>query len=185
MMLVENRDKPGIALDSLVLTGLFFAASVAGLLLLPVATQSGPASAGWWTQPWLMPSIFLAIMAIANGLSLLKACRDYYAVPRHRDDTRAAVLAILGWFRPLEFYVYFLAYIFVLGRIGYFLSTLVFLLGLCLRTGLTSVRWLTRALLAAVALTAIFRWGLGVWFPPADLYELLPDGLRKVMTARF
>jgi hypothetical protein len=171
--------------ESLALTAVFAAVSFGLLLLLPVATRSGPASAGWWTQPWLMPGIALGLLAAANAISLWRALADLRASPPRPDEIGGALSAMRGWLRPLEFFVYFFAYILALGRAGYFLSTLVFIQFLLWRTGLRSPRWIVAGLGAALAMTVVFRWGLGIWVPTADLYGLLPDAPRKFLTTWF
>lgn len=168
--------------ESLALTAVFAAVSLSLLALVPFATRSGPDSAGWWTQPWLMPGVVLAILCAANAVSLAAAVADLRRNPPSAQERASAVAAIAGWLRPLEYFAYFFAYILALGRIGYLLSTLAFIQLLLFRNGLRSPSWIVAGFGAALAMTAIFRWGLGVWVPTADLYGLFPDAIRKSMT---
>ncbi len=165
--------------ESLALNGVFAALSVGLLIALPVATRSGPETAGWWTQPWLMPGAVLAILVSANIVTLARSVRDLLANPPSGSERKLALSAMAGWLRPLEYFVYFFAYILVLGRLGYFLSTLTFIQFLLYRNGLRSGRWILAGCAAALAMTAVFRWGLGIWVPTPDLYGLLPEALRK------
>lgn len=167
--------------EVLALSAAFTAAAAAALLLLPVATRPGAPGSGWWTAPALMPGLALAILLLANLAALVRAAAALRRPPLSSAETRAALRAMADWLRPLEFFLYFGLYIWALGRIGYFLATALFLLGLLLRAGLRSPRWLLAGLLTALALTAIFRWGLGIWVPPADLYGLFPPGVRKLL----
>ncbi len=171
--------------ESLALNGVFAAVSFFLLFLLPVATDTGPANSGWWTQPWLMPSATLAILCLANLITLARGWIQLRSSPPQAAETGEAWAAIRGWFRPLEFFLYFLAYIWLLGRIGYFFSTLLFIQFLLVRTGLRSLRWILAGFGAALVMTVVFRWGLGIWVPTADIYALLPDAARKFMTKWF
>jgi hypothetical protein len=155
------------------------------LVLLPFQTRSGPASAGWWTQPWTLPAILLGTLFFANGFSLLKDFAALRKVAATHDEVEEAKSEMRGWFRPLEYFVYFLCYLYVLAYLGYFLSTALFIQWLLFRTGLRSTGWRLAGLLAAVVLTMIFRWGLGIWVPTAELYDFFPDAIRKILTRWF
>ena len=69
--------------------------------------------------------------------------------------------------------------------VGYFLSSLMFIIGLSLRVGLRSRKWMLAGLLFAIALIAMFRWALGVWVPPATLYDLFPKDIRIFLMRNF
>ena len=171
--------------ESFALNGVFAAISLVLLALLPVATHPGPASSGWWTQPRLVPGIALTILLLANLATLLRAWRELKANPPSASEKDEALSAIRGWLRPVEFFAYFLGYIWLLGRAGYFLSTLLFIQFLLLRTGLRSRGWVLAGFGAALMMTVVFRWGLGIWVPTADVYALLPEAARKLATKWF
>jgi Tripartite tricarboxylate transporter TctB family len=180
----EQQDNAN-RVETFALTAIFAAVSVMLSILLPGQTRSGPENAGWWTQPWLMPSIALSVLVIANVISLL---RD--GVNLRRDlpspaEKAEALRQVYGWFRPLEFFAYFMGYLGLLGYLGYFLSTTLFLQFLLYRVGLRTTAWRLKGLLAAIVMTAIFRWGLGVWVPTAELYDFFPDAVRKFLTRWF
>lgn len=171
--------------ETLVLTTVFTVVTATLYALLPAQTRSGPESAGWWTQPWLMPTILLSVLLLANTIALLKDVVHLRKQPSTADEREDARAEIAGWFRPLEFFLYFLAYLWSLGQLGYFLSTAVFIQFLLYRVKLRTLHWRVMGLLAAIALTAVFRWGLGVWVPTAALYDLFPDLVRKFLTRWF
>jgi hypothetical protein len=171
--------------ETLALTSVFTVVTAALFFLLPLQTKSGPESAGWWTQPWLMPTILLSILLLANLVSLLKDLAGFRKMPPSAKEKTEAKTEILGWFRPLEFFAYFLGYLWSLAYLGYFLSTALFIQFLLYRVNLRTTRWRVMGLLAALALTAIFRWGLGIWVPTASLYDLFPDVVRKFLTRWF
>jgi len=158
-----------------------FIASAILLLLIPVATDTGPPDQGWWTQPALMPSIALSIMVISAAYLLGQHLYQLRKDSSLNSTNRLVSRELLEWLRPLEYFIYYYGYIQLLGYIGYFLASLVFIVVLCLRTGLRSGRWMFIALLSALALLALFRWGLNVWMPISDLYGLLPDGIREML----
>ncbi len=182
---VSNSSYAANRVETLALTTVFTVATALLFFLLPVQTRSGPETAGWWTQPWLMPTILLSILLIANVVSLLKDIVGIRKRPATVEETDDAKFEIIGWFRPLEFFVYFLGYLWSLAYLGYFLSTAVFIQFLLYRVKLRSTHWRVMGLLSALALTAIFRWGLGIWVPTAELYDLFPDVTRKFLTRWF
>jgi len=158
-----------------------FIASAILLLLIPVATDTGPPDQGWWTQPALMPSIALSVMVISAAYLLGQHIYHLRKDATLRSKNRSVFRELLEWLRPFEYFIYYFGYIKLLGYIGYFFASLVFIIVLCLRTGLRSGKWMFIALLSALALVALFRWGLSVWMPISDLYDLLPDGIREVL----
>jgi hypothetical protein len=171
--------------ETLALTAIFAGVATLLLLLLPVQTRSGPASSGWWTQPWLMPGIALSALFVANMVSLISDIVRLRRDPPGEQEKAEAWSEVLGWFRPLEFFAYFLGYLASLAYLGYFLSTALFIQFILYRVKLRTARWRLLGLLAALALTMIFRWGLGIWVPNAELYDLFPDAVRKFLTRWF
>lgn len=183
-MEAEHQDNAN-RVETFALTAIFAVISITLLGLIPAQTRSGPESAGWWTQPWLMPSIALSILVLANVISLLRDGAHLRRVPPSPSEKTEALHQAYGWFRPLEFFAYFMGYLGLLGYLGYFLSTAIFLQFLLYRVGLRTAKWRVMGLLAALCMTAIFRWGLGVWVPTAELYDLFPDAARKFLTRWF
>ncbi|MEZ4608488.1 MAG: tripartite tricarboxylate transporter TctB family protein [Deinococcales bacterium] len=157
------------------------------LILMPLATKRAPKNQGWWTEPALMPSLALALMALASVYLLIQGMYQLRKFPPDQFvGSRSALLKeLFQWLRPLEFFLYFIIYIWLLGLVGYFLSSFIFIAGLCFRVGLRNLRWLGVALLISLALIALFRWGLKVWIPPADLYELFPRPIRIFLMRNF
>lgn len=87
--------------------------------------------------------------------------------------------------RPLEYLAYFSIHLFALQHLGYFPATLIFILGLLVRSGLRSPRWLLVGTLTSVALVLIFRVGLGVWMPAPAVYDLFPNAMRMALIRWF
>jgi hypothetical protein len=169
--------------ETLVLTLVFAVVSCGLFLLLPWQTKTGPDNSGWWTQPWLMPAMTLGVLALANLESLRRAFLQARAPTQtEKDDARRE---IKGWFVPLEYFIYFMGYLFSLKYLGYFLSTALFIQLLLWRVGLRDTKWRMAGLGAALVMTMIFRWGLGIWVPTAELYDVFPDEMRKFLTRWF
>jgi len=169
-------------------TGIFLGfmavVSITLLLLTPFATKPGPSNQGWWTQPALMPTFSLILFAAAANYLFLQ---HLWTVRKNGlQQERSAVLKELTqWVLPLEYFVYYLIYIWLLGLVGYFLSSAIFAIGVSLRVGLRSGRWVLTAILFALALTALFRWGLHIWFPKVALFELFPKEPRIFLSRNF
>lgn len=184
-LVMSDQSSGANRVETLALTTIFTVVTGGLLLALPWQTRSGPDSSGWWTQPWLMPLIALLILFLANVTSLAKDLLAMRRAPASGAEKQAALTEVFGWFRPLEFFAYFLLYLGSLKYLGYFLSTALFIQLILYRVKLRSSEWRIRGLLAALALTAIFRWGLGIWVPTAELYDLFPDAARKFLTRWF
>jgi len=161
---------------------------VSGLILLtliPVATKPAPNGQGWWTEPKLMPAISLVLWVIpAIYLTL-----NYFAKLRsgaiEKTDQTVLNQELFQWLKPLEFFVYYVIYIVLLGWVGYFLSSLIFVLGLSWRVGLRGRRWRIIALVTSLALILIFRWGLRVWIDSPLLFDLFPREIRLFLSRYF
>ena len=148
----------------------------AGLALMPYQTGTSPGDEGWFTQPWLMPLLTLGLL---TAVSLIYTVRLW----RNRKNSNAALAggALAGelwmWLRSAEFFLWYVAYIVALGVVGYGFSTFVFIAGLGFRIGLRQPKWLLAALAATLGMTLLFRLGLEIWVPPADLYNILPKSV--------
>ena len=170
-------------------TGIFytfmFVFGVAFLLLIPVETRPGPQGQGWWTQPVLMPTISLWLVALPATYLFVRYIQRLRANNALKPAQSEVNSELIQWVRPLEFFVYYILYIWLLGIVGYFLASLFFIAGLCLRVGLRSSRWMLTSVLFAFALVAMFRWSLEVWVPPAELYDLFPKDIRIFLMRNF
>jgi len=166
--------------------GFMFLVGLAFLLLVPVLTERGPADQGWWTQPAFMPRLSLILIA----LTATYLCFQHFRANRSNklEETKGETTLkseLIQWIKPLEYFIYYIGYIWLLDLIGYFLSSLIFILLLAWRVGLRSPRWMLAGFLFAVSLVAAFRWALGVWVPPAELYELFPKDMRIFLMNNF
>ncbi|MGL4281024.1 MAG: tripartite tricarboxylate transporter TctB family protein [Albidovulum sp.] len=172
-------------LESLLLNLIFAAVSAVLLGLLFVATKQGSANAGWWTRPALAPGVALALLLLANFLSLFRALSELRAAPATAEEWADARAKVMGWLRPFEFLAYFAAYLWAIHGIGYVGATLAFVLWLLFRVGLRTPAWLLVGVALVAALVLIFRIGLGVWMPAPPLYDLFPEGVREILIRWF
>ena len=167
-----------------VLYGIMAGISILLLILLPFQTDSAPAGQGWWTAPALMPTISLVFFA---GTAVYLFVQHMIAARRSNVEVdQAAVRAeLFEWLRPLEYFIYYGIYIWLLGLVGYFLSSAIFAVGIAMRVGLRERKWVYFSILFALALTALFRWGLNIFFPAPALFEIMPGGLRTFLIRNF
>lgn len=179
----NDTQNPQAALG--VFYALMFLFGAGFLLLIPVATSPGPDGQGWWTQPFFMPTLSLLLVAIPATYLFFQYVLKVRNNQELRPTSQSVWAELLQWFKPLEFFVYYVLYILLLGQVGYFLSSLMFIIGLSIRVGLRSRGWMLGGLLFAIALIAMFRWALGVWVPPAELYDLFPKDIRIFLMRNF
>lgn len=172
-------------LESMALALAFAAISVVLLALIGVATRTGQASGGWWTRPAFAPGVALVVLVAANLITLWRDFADLRANPPSAAEWADAKGKMLGWLRPLEFLAYYALYIFAIQHLGYFPSTLIFVLGLLWRVGLTAPRWLLAGFGLSVFMIGVFRAGLGVWMPAPDFYDIFPDAIRLALMRWF
>lgn len=172
-------------LESTALAVIFAVISVGLLLALGIATRPGAENAHWWTRPALAPGVALLLLVLANLITLWRDFADLRANPAKVEERAEAWDKFTGWLRPLEFLGYYAAYVFSIQHLGYFASSLIFILGLLWRVGLTAPRWILAGVLAAVAMVGVFRIGLGVWMPAPELYDLFPDAVRTALIRWF
>ena len=153
---------------------LFFAGFLAfALLLLSLA--------GWQTrwvdgtklfaQPRFWPVVALAIMAAFAALHLWRLKRRRLIA---LDWQEAKV-----WVQPLEYLVWFMAYVWAVPIIGYLLASLIFPPLLTYRLGYRDRRLLVASVLFGLATVLIFKGFLSVRIPGAMIYEFLPSAWRS------
>jgi len=160
----------------LIVAVFFLLFGAGGLALLPAYTGTSPGDEGWFTQPWLMPAMTLTLLTGAALVHTLRMWRD-----RRTASTGRLVGELWMWLRAGEVFFWYVRYIWLLGVVGYGLSTFIFIAGLGVRVGLRQPRWILAALVVTIAMTLLFRLGLKIWVPAADLYEILPSGIRNFM----
>lgn len=145
------------------------------LLLAPVATRRAPMERGWFLEPIVWPLVALGMALLAGTVLLGRFALAWHRSPYRPAFWRQAWAAFDGMGRALEYTVYFCLFLWAVGYLGFALGSLIFLQVMFWRAGLRGWKWIGIATLITVALVAIFRVGIGIWFPLAPIFRLLPD----------
>jgi hypothetical protein len=130
-------------------------------------------------QPGFWPAVSL------GGMVLFSALYAFQSWQQKQDSHANAGPEVRLWFKPMEYGVWFMAYVFVVPSLGYLLSTLAFCLGLAMRAGYRQKLVLAWAGIAAVGIVVLFKSFLGVKIPGGAIYEYLPDTARNFMILYF
>jgi nitrate reductase gamma subunit len=175
----ETGEAPANRIEGFALALIFAVLSVGLLASIGIATRWGPESGGWWTRPALMPGVALAVLVLANIITLARDVADIRRNPPSAAEWAEGRGLVLGWLRPVEFLAYYGIYIYAIQHIGYFPATLAFIMFLMVRVGLTAPRWIIAGIGTSLFMIGVFRMGLGVWMPAPELYDLFPDTVRS------
>lgn len=182
---MSDQEEPANRLESLALALIFAAVSLALLALIGVATKHGQASGGWWTRPAFFPGVALGLLVVSNVITVWRDVADLRADPPTAAERAEARVRFLRWLQPFEFLAYYGAYIWFIQHIGYFPSTLAFVMLLLWRVGLTAPKWLLAGFGLSLFMIGVFRAGLGVWMPAPEFYDAFPDGVRMALMRWF
>ncbi len=131
----------------------------------------------FFAQPAFWPTVSLIGMAIFAFFH----CLGSLVSPR--TGGRKAEVSL--WFRSLEYAGWFLAYVWIVPKIGYLASSLLFTLLLTWRVGYREKRMFVGAALVGVGIVVVFKAFLQVKIPAGQVYEYLPDGIRNFMLLYF
>ena len=127
-------------------------------------------------QPAFWPAIGVIGMVLFGGFHLLTTYRHH-----RRADGRTRDLPEVGvWLRSLEYFGWFMAYVFAVPVIGYLLATLLFTVALSFRVGYQHPGYLGLAALTGLGIVLIFKSLLAVKIPGGAIYDYLPDALRSM-----
>ena len=138
---------------------------------IPSQTVWSDRARNFASQPRLWPAVSLIVMALGFGLHLLR-------MKRRRPDSLDWI-ETRRWLEPLEFLLWFMAYVFTVPVLGFLPMSLAFATALTYRLGYRTRLGLGLAALFALCMVVLFKGLLGVNIPGAALYEYLPSGLRS------
>ncbi|WP_126974743.1 tripartite tricarboxylate transporter TctB family protein [Frigidibacter oleivorans] len=160
---------------------IFLIVAIALLLLAPMATQSQPEGRGWYLAPVAWPLVSLGMAAIAGLVLAWGFLRDL-----GRSQDRTAFLSQAGWAfggsaQAIEYALYFCVYLAAVSWLGFGIATLIFLVFVTWRAGLRGRKWVLTACCVTAGIVLVFRVGIGLWFPLAPVFELLPDWLGNTL----
>ncbi len=130
-----------------------------------------------FAQPALWPYIAVTTMTFFATLHLVSGLMSPVMPGRWKE--------IGFWLRSFEFAGWFMAYVYIVPKLGYLPSTLLFSVSLTYRLGYRTPKQLMAAGLFAVTVVVLFKSLLKVKVPGGQLYELLPGALRSFMLTYF
>ncbi len=83
------------------------------------------------------------------------------------------------WASSVEYFAWFMGYVFSVPWIGYLAATIMLSLLLTIRLGYRKLKFYLAAVFTATAIVVIFKSLLQVKIPGAAVYEYLPDTIRN------
>lgn len=131
-------------------------------------------------QPAFWPTVAIVGMTIFGAVELWSTWRAL----RSRATGHVGA-EILQWFAALEYFAWFLAYVWIVPLLGYLPTTIVFCATLSYRLGYRRWRPLLAAVLTGIGAVVVFKALLGVKIPGGMVYEYLPDAVRNAMIQYF
>ncbi len=177
---MERRDKIEPPPGALPFAVLFMCLAL--LLLSQLGAETKFSAKGQLVaQPAFWPAIGVVGMVLFGGLHLLKTILH----SRRAGGWHGDMLEASAWLRSLEYFAWFMAYVFVVPLIGYLPATLIFAVALALRAGYRTPGWLGTAALTGLGIVLVFKSLLAVKIPGGALYEHLPGMLRGVAIRYF
>lgn len=159
---------------------LVFAAAFFAFSLFLLATVDGQVTWGRGkvlAQPAVVPWIAVIAMVLFSGLHLISSLMS------PKIEGRWAEVGF--WLRGLEFVAWFMAYVWLVPRLGYLPATVIFATVLTWRLGYRHPRMLLAAAAFGMAVVLLFKTFLQVKVPGGALYDLLPGALRTFMLTYF
>lgn len=153
-----------------------FIISIGFILMIPVEAKPIATNKGWFLQPYISPLLGLSVIAVFSAIVVgrkflfINAFRPLRAIEYVSnlvaDNSVAIITSLL-----------FCIYIYSVNKIGFFLSTYLFVCTLLFLSRLLNRFWLIVALLTTILVILIFRVGIGLWLDDVWLYEFLPSQL--------
>jgi len=129
------------------------------------------------SQPAFWPYVSVGIMTFFAVLHLLSGLMSPAIKGRWQE--------VAFWLRSFEYAIWFMAYVFIVPKLGYLLSTIIFTLLLTYRIGFRSRKFFLLAAGFAVSVVLLFKTFLQVKVPGGQLYEYLPSEARSFMLTCF
>ncbi len=142
--------------------------------LAPFATRPQPPGRGWYLAPVNWPLVSLGLVLLAGGILVWRHFRARSGAPDRAAFDRASLSAFDGMRGAIEYSLWFCLYLLGVSYLGFAIATLVFLQLVAWRAGLRGWKWVATAFLVTVGIVVIFRLGIGLWFPLAPIFRLMP-----------
>ena len=128
-------------------------------------------------QPSFWPSVALygmVFFAVLHFIGSLLSPRIY-----------GRLAEVKLWFRSLEYVAWFLAYVWLVPRLGYLPTTMLYMPLLAWRVGFKDKKTLWMMAGLGFFIVFLFKSFLEVKIPGGALYEYLPSSLRSFMLLNF
>jgi hypothetical protein len=163
------------------MAALAFGLAILLLVLAPFVTRFQPADKAWFLAPVLGPVFALLVMAIPAAILSWNWWRNYCSAASPANYMAQSRWAFGDFTSAIEYGVYFCVYLWVIHYVGFAISTLVFGQICLYRSGLRSRDWIVKNLIFTVIVVIVLRVLLGLWFPMAPLFKLLPSGIGNLL----
>lgn len=122
------------------------------------------------SQPRLWPAVALIVMLAGFGAQFWRL--------RRRRPNLLDRLEMRRWAEPVEYLLWFMAFVLAVPVLGFLPMSIVFACTLTWRLGYRTRGMLALAAAFALGVVILFKGFLGVNIPGAAIYQALPDGLR-------
>lgn len=165
---IEDHVEPeaeGLALS------LFVCFAALMVMVTPFATRPAPQDKGWFQEPMVWPLVVLALAVVAG----IKPLRRFLALRRAEGFVGRLRTAFDGFSLTILQAALFCVYLWAISYFGFSIASLFYLQVLFWLSGLRGGKWPFVALAVGIAIIAVFRVGLGIWFPLPPLMSLFPD----------
>jgi hypothetical protein len=151
------------------------------LALLPFATKAQPADKAWFLSPRNVPVLGILMVGLPGLALALRLLREWRASPQPSVYLGRALSAFGDLGPAIGYTLLFCLYLFAIPWIGFALATLVFGQACLWASGLRSMRWALLNLVFTAIVVFALRGLMGLWFPFAAVFSLLPGGLGNVI----
>jgi hypothetical protein len=151
------------------------------LALLPFATRAQPAGKAWFLSPRNVPTLGLLMIGLPGLVLALRLFREWRA-SKEPSAYLGRALSAFGDLGPaIGYTLLFCLYLLAIPWIGFALSTLAFGQACLWFSGLRGARWALLNLAFTVVIVAALRGLMGLWFPFAAIFSLLPGGFGNLI----
>ena len=152
---------------------------IIALLLLALIGQQTSYIKGmaFVSQPRFWPGLCLFGFALFSAVHFFNVFKTFDSA----TQKQATLDEVRNWVSPLEYAIYFMAYVYATQWLGYLFSTLIFSTFLVKRCGYYGQRWTVSAAAFALIVVLFFKTFLQIKIPGGVIYEWLPNSLRNFM----
>lgn len=141
--------------------------------------------ADFYEQPGFWSLMSLGGMVVFGlGHQLTHVILKTKAAPIASGKQADTFYDISGITLPIEYALYFVAYVWLVPRLGYLPTTLIAMPLLTWRAGYRELKWYVLSILFAIGIVVLFKSVLQVRIPGGEIYEYLPDSVRSFFISR-